>query len=147
MADEYKTPNSARQSAAVLPSSGKADQLRREFEVERQSHVAVEPKPAEVAVKDNPKSIEHKLLDGKIIEAIRQVYDPEIPVNIHDLGLIYGIDIADDNSVVIRMTLTAPACPVAGSLPGEVAKKVETIPEVVRMQRSNWSGIRLGTKR
>jgi FeS assembly SUF system protein len=71
-----------------------------------------------------------KLLHGKIIEAISRVYDPEIPVNVYELGLIYGIDIADDNSVTVRMTLTAPGCPVAGSLPKEVEKQVESIDEV-----------------
>ncbi len=75
-------------------------------------------------------SIQRKLLEGKIIAAISKVYDPEIPVNVYELGLIYGIDIADDNSVVVRMTLTAPGCPVAGSLPGEVEKQVESVDEV-----------------
>ena len=71
-----------------------------------------------------------KLLEGKVIEALREVYDPEIPVNIYELGLIYDIHIHPDQRVSIKMTLTAPACPVAGSLPGEVEKKVEAIPEV-----------------
>jgi FeS assembly SUF system protein len=79
---------------------------------------------------DPLKSIEMKLLEGKIIEALCQIYDPEIPVSIYELGLIYGIEIAADKSVKIRMTLTAPGCPVAGSLPGEVARKVEAIDEV-----------------
>jgi FeS assembly SUF system protein len=65
-----------------------------------------------------------------VIAALQTVYDPEIPVNIHELGLIYGIDVDDKNYVKIRMTLTSPACPVAGSLPGEVERKVEAIPEV-----------------
>ena len=84
------------------------------------------PRPAPVA----EKTIEQKLLEGKIIAAISQVYDPEIPVNVYDLGLIYGIDIYPDNSVTVRMTLTAPGCPVAGSLPVEVEKRVESVPEV-----------------
>jgi len=58
------------------------------------------------------------------------VYDPEIPVNIYELGLIYKIDIDAERNVNIKMTLTAPACPVAGTLPGEVEKKVEEIDEV-----------------
>lgn len=137
MPDDYKHPDSIA-SLPVLPSSGKAEQLRRQFEAERQQAMATtklkksEPDEptAPTAVFDPVKSIEHKLLEGKIIEALRQVYDPEIPVSIYDLGLIYGIEIADDKSVKIRMTLTAPACPVAGSLPGEVEKKVEAIAEV-----------------
>jgi FeS assembly SUF system protein len=65
-----------------------------------------------------------------IIAQIRTIYDPEIPVNILDLGLIYAIDITGDNSVLIRMTLTAPACPVAGTMPGMVEEAVMAIPDV-----------------
>ncbi len=65
-----------------------------------------------------------------IIAQIRTVYDPEIPVNIHDLGLIYAIDITGDNNVLIRMTLTAPACPVAGTMPGMVEQAVRAVPDV-----------------
>ena len=75
-------------------------------------------------------SPELRLIQGKVIEACRQVYDPEIPVNIYELGLIYSIDVQDDRTVNIRMTLTTPACPVAGSLPGEVQRRVEAIDEV-----------------
>ncbi|MBL27354.1 MAG: metal-sulfur cluster biosynthetic enzyme [Rhodospirillaceae bacterium] len=59
-----------------------------------------------------------------VIEAIRTVYDPEIPVNLYDLGLIYGLDIDDRGDVAIDMTLTAPACPVAGEMPQLVADAV-----------------------
>jgi len=76
--------------------------------------------------------IERKLLHGKIIAAIKTVFDPEIPVDIYELGLIYHIDISPDLSVTIRMTLTAPNCPVADSLPRDVESKVENIPEVVK---------------
>jgi len=62
-----------------------------------------------------------------VVEALRTVYDPEIPVNIYDLGLIYGLDIADDGSVAVEMTLTAPGCPVAGEMPGEVARAVAAV--------------------
>lgn len=65
-----------------------------------------------------------------VIEALRTVFDPEIPVNIFDLGLIYDLDIGADGSVHIRMTLTAPACPVAGELPGEVAEAVAAVPGI-----------------
>ena len=60
-------------------------------------------------------------------DAIRTVFDPEIPVNIYDLGLIYDIDIKEDGHADILMTLTAPACPVAGELPQEVADTVATV--------------------
>ncbi len=68
-----------------------------------------------------------------VIEALQSVHDPEIPVNIYELGLIYDIDIAPDGSTAIEMTLTAPACPVAGEMPQQVAEavaQVEGISEV-----------------
>ena len=63
----------------------------------------------------------------RIIAALRTVHDPEIPTNIYDLGLIYAIDAVGEADIAIRMTLTAPACPVAGTLPGQVARAVETV--------------------
>jgi len=63
-------------------------------------------------------------LGGKVIDILRQIYDPEIPVNIYDLGLIYKIDIGEDLVARIEMTLTAPNCPVAESLPEEVRTRV-----------------------
>ncbi len=69
-------------------------------------------------------------LEERIIAALRTCYDPEIPMNIYELGLIYSIDIRDSGEVGIRMTLTSPACPEAGSLPPEVKYKVESVPGV-----------------
>lgn len=69
-------------------------------------------------------------LKSEIISVISQVYDPEIPVNIYELGLIYGLDVDDNNNVHIRMTLTSPACPVAGSLPGNVEAAIRSIVQV-----------------
>lgn len=69
-----------------------------------------------------------------IEDAIRQVYDPEIPVNIYDLGLIYALDIDQDGSVAIEMTLTAPACPVAGEMPQQVAETVAAAEGVGEVQ-------------
>lgn len=66
-----------------------------------------------------------------IIETIRTCYDPEIPINIYDLGLIYDIAITPPGEVQVMMTLTAPACPAAGILPGEVENKVRSVPGVV----------------
>ena len=66
-------------------------------------------------------------LKKEIIEAIKTVFDPEIPVNIYELGLIYDIDIKKDKSVEITMTLTSPFCPVAGSLPKEVAARASEV--------------------
>lgn len=67
---------------------------------------------------------ENTELTDRIIEAMKTVYDPEIPVDIYELGLIYGIDITAQGQVSIRMTLTSPMCPVAESLPMEVQEKV-----------------------
>ncbi|MDA0653737.1 MAG: SUF system Fe-S cluster assembly protein [Proteobacteria bacterium] len=69
-------------------------------------------------------------LEGRIIEAISTIFDPEIPVNIYELGLIYDLSITADNCVRVEMTLTSPACPVAGSLPGEVEQKVREVDDV-----------------
>lgn len=68
-------------------------------------------------------------LEETIIEALKTIYDPEIPVNIYEMGLIYDIQIVGDR-VDVKMTLTSPACPVAGTLPGEVQAKVEGVPGV-----------------
>jgi len=69
-------------------------------------------------------------LEEKIIGVLKTIYDPEIPVNIFELGLIYEIAIDDDENVNIKMTLTSPACPVAESLPPEVQAKVTELDEV-----------------
>jgi FeS assembly SUF system protein len=66
----------------------------------------------------------------RVIDALREIYDPEIPVNIYDLGLIYGVDVSDDGDVTITMTLTTPHCPVAESMPGEVEMRVLAVPGV-----------------
>jgi FeS assembly SUF system protein len=65
-----------------------------------------------------------------VIAALRDIFDPEIPVNIYDLGLIYGVDVADDGHVAVTMTLTTPHCPVAESMPGEVELRVSAVPGV-----------------
>jgi len=69
-------------------------------------------------------------LQDKIIEKVCTCYDPEIPVNIYDLGLIYEIKVEPDAHVHVKMTLTAPGCPAAGSLPGEVEDKITMLPGI-----------------
>jgi len=69
-------------------------------------------------------------LKDQVIAALKKVYDPEMPVNIYALGLIYGIEVDEAGGVAIRMTLTAPNCPVAGTLPGEVERAVRAVPGV-----------------
>jgi FeS assembly SUF system protein len=76
---------------------------------------------------DKDRQTEVDALGDQVVDALRTVYDPEIPVNIFELGLIYKIDIDDQNAVHIEMTLTSPMCPVAETLPGEVKAKVEAI--------------------
>ena len=70
------------------------------------------------------------LLTDKLIEQLKSVYDPEIPCDIYELGLIYKVDVSDDKDVAIDMTLTAPGCPVAGEMPGWVEDAVRKIPEI-----------------
>ena len=148
-------PKSERTHLPVLPHSGKVDQLRREAAMSGQTPVeAAGDRAAEAAppvkaasppapvvpsgghtnritpVSTERKTIEYKLLEGKIIAALKTVYDPEIPVDIYELGLIYDIEIDGDKVVTVRMTLTAPGCPVAGTLPGDVERRIEAIPEV-----------------
>ncbi|HEU4819839.1 MAG TPA: SUF system Fe-S cluster assembly protein [Qipengyuania sp.] len=65
-----------------------------------------------------------------VIDALKDIYDPEIPVNIYDLGLIYGVDVGNDGDVAVTMTLTTPHCPVAESMPGEVELRVGSVPGV-----------------
>ena len=74
--------------------------------------------------------VDPEQLESRIVEALKTVYDPEIPVNIYELGLIYGLAVSPDGVVEVRMTLTAPACPAAGTLPGEVESKVKGVPGV-----------------
>lgn len=69
-------------------------------------------------------------IERQVVEALRTVYDPEIPVNIYELGLVYDVDVSDQGAVSVRMTLTSPMCPVAGSLPPEVEEKVRNLPGV-----------------
>ncbi|MCL4065483.1 SUF system Fe-S cluster assembly protein [Pseudomonas sp. GX19020] len=80
-----------------------------------------------------PSSVDHPLYDA-VADACRTVFDPEIPVNIFDLGLVYTIAIDDENAVRIVMTLTAPGCPVAGEMPGWVQEAVEATPGIREVQ-------------
>jgi FeS assembly SUF system protein len=73
-------------------------------------------------------------LEERIVRALKNVYDPEIPVDIYELGLIYDIDVDASGVVYLKMTLTSPACPVAGSLPGEVQQSVEGVAGVERAE-------------
>jgi FeS assembly SUF system protein len=86
------------------------------------------PPPVPEPGSEAPLSAEQ--LEDKVVEVLGTCYDPEIPVNIYELGLVYGIDVSPEGAVHIRMTLTSPGCPVAGSLPGEIENKVKSVPGV-----------------
>ncbi len=76
---------------------------------------------------ERERQVEVNELGEKIVEVIKTCYDPEIPVNIYELGLIYKVDVEDDNAVIVEMTLTSPNCPVAETLPNEVADKIRAV--------------------
>ncbi len=69
-------------------------------------------------------------LQADVIEALREIFDPEIPVNIYDLGLIYGVEVDENRDATVTMTLTTPHCPVAESMPGEVELRVASVPGI-----------------
>ena len=73
-------------------------------------------------------------IEQNVVKALRTVFDPEIPVNIYDLGLIYGLSVTETGEANIKMTLTAPSCPVAGILPGQVEAKVREVAGVTAVK-------------
>ena len=86
-----------------------------------------------------PSTTEHPLY-GKIVDACKTVYDPEIPVNIYDLGLIYNIEVKNENEAYIEMTLTSPNCPVADSLPKMVKENIMSVEGVKKVNlKLVWS--------
>jgi FeS assembly SUF system protein len=73
-------------------------------------------------------------LRDQVVAALKTVYDPEMPVNIYELGLIYGLTVDESGRAAIQMTLTAPNCPVAGTLPGEVERAARSVPGITGVQ-------------
>ena len=140
-ASKPEVPGSIR-SLNVLPHSGKVDQLRAEAgkpAAHATATAPVKPKkertilPHVNRISASPAALksERQLeIEREVIKACRNVYDPEIPVNIYDLGLIYDIDVDPEDRVHVRMTLTAPGCPVAGTLPPQIERQIESIPQV-----------------
>jgi len=124
----------------VLPSSGKVEQLRQEVAQgqpppDARASVAAmkEEAPSGTSAPGQPKqqTPRQREIEIKVLGVLRTIYDPEIPVNIYDLGLIYDIDVHPDTSVVkIKMTLTAPGCGMGPVLAGDVKSKVESLPGV-----------------
>ena len=94
------------------------------------NHSDPSPNQPETAGGSAISPVELERITDDIVAALKTVYDPEIPADIYELGLIYRVDIADDRDVAIDMTLTAPGCPVAGEMPGWVANAVEPLPGV-----------------
>jgi FeS assembly SUF system protein len=76
------------------------------------------------------KKVTKDILETQVVTALKTIYDPEIPVNIYDLGLIYNVSVDDEMQVHIQMTLTSPGCPVAQTFPGTVEQTINQIPEV-----------------
>ncbi len=120
-------------SLNVLPDAEKLSRIVDRAERNQQNHAddsASDGVSASTLLPPADWPIERKLLHGKIAAVLKTIYDPEIPVDIYELGLIYNIDITPENKATIRMTLTAPGCPVADQLLREVESKVEAIPEI-----------------
>ena len=116
--DGVETPPRARVEDAESP----ADKLERKKDY-LEGFLAQKPRTG------NPAAPGGALYES-VVDALRDIFDPEIPVNIYDLGLIYGVEVTPDADVVVTMTLTTPHCPVAESMPGEVELRVSTVPGV-----------------
>ena len=86
-----------------------------------------EPGTGGIGATANSDQLNIRQIEGKVIEALSEIFDPEIPVNIYELGLIYDVSVTSMNEVRIQMTLTTPHCPVAESLPAEVEAKTKTV--------------------
>jgi FeS assembly SUF system protein len=115
-------PRRARVSDAVDPDESMAEKVERKRDY------------LEGFLQKKPEGIESGEPGGELYEAVvaalKEIYDPEIPVNIYDLGLIYGVEISDESDALITMTLTTPHCPVAESMPGEVELRAASVPGV-----------------
>jgi len=78
--------------------------------------------------------MDKEILEKEVVRMLKTIFDPEIPVDIYELGLIYEVKIDEENNVYVKMTLTSPACPVAESLPGEVEQKIAGIKDVNKVK-------------
>jgi FeS assembly SUF system protein len=85
-------------------------------------------------MQDPISTVEKKLIEERVIDALRLCYDPEIPVNIYELGLIYDVQVDEQGAVAVAMTLTSPHCPAAQSLPGEVKQRASQVPGVTSVK-------------
>ena len=116
-------PPKARVSDAVEPGNvGETFARKRDY---LEGFLAQQPRPSEPEAADPGGD-----LYEQVIDALKEIYDPEIPVNIYDLGLIYDVQVSDAGHAVVTMTLTTPHCPVAESMPGEVELRVGAVPGI-----------------
>lgn len=120
--DTATPPPRARVEDAPPPAESAAEKLERKRDY-LEGFLAEKPKDAD------PGEPGGEIYEG-VISALREIFDPEIPVNIYDLGLIYGVDVSPDAAVAVTMTLTTPHCPVAESMPAEVELRVAAVPGV-----------------
>jgi cysteine desulfurase/selenocysteine lyase len=148
----YAIPGTVRASLSFINTKEEIDALF--AGIERVKRILIEPEPVPMTVKSeekkedkssgkkvvarklpkNPNPIDVEILRGKIIDTLRTIYDPEIPVNIYDLGLIYDVNVDKNGFVKVKMTLTAPGCPVAQTFPGEVQGKVQSVKDVAEAE-------------
>ena len=92
---------------------------------------SLDPNAPFIATAGKKNNISPRLIDkSEIIDSLKTIHDPELPVNIYDLGLIYDIELIDNNDLKVKMSLTAPGCPVAGEMPGQVANTLAKIPNI-----------------
>ena len=115
-------PPRARVSDAVDPDEAPAAKLERKRDY-LEGFLQKQPEPDALAGAGGK-------LQQDVIDALKEIYDPEIPVNIYDLGLIYGVEVDDESDVTVTMTLTTPHCPVAETMPGEVELRAASVPGV-----------------
>jgi FeS assembly SUF system protein len=120
--DGVETPPRARVEDAEAPPESAGAKLARKRDY-LEGFLAQQPQAA------NPGEPGGALYES-VVDALKEIYDPEIPVNIYDLGLIYGVEVTPEADVVVTMTLTTPHCPVAESMPGEVELRVSSVPGV-----------------
>jgi FeS assembly SUF system protein len=106
--------------ARVVPEEVSSFERKRDYLAGFLAQKPAEPEPVEPGGD----------LYESVIDALKEIYDPEIPVNIYDLGLIYGVEVTADGDAKVTMTLTTPHCPVAESMPGEVEMRVNSVPGV-----------------
>ena len=122
LADLPAKPRRARVSDAVDPDEAPAAKLERKRDY-LEGFLQKQPKTEALTGAGGT-------LQQDVIAALKEIYDPEIPVNIYDLGLIYGVDVNDESDVTVTMTLTTPHCPVAETMPGEVELRAASVPGV-----------------